>query len=202
MYGDAVAPRCLRLLLAQAAAVHGDEAGAEAVHAGEVLVAGRLVDGALAAELGFHRHHRDAVGLHRAVAAALADQLVDEDAFGRIGIASALTAAAFLGRTGLVVEQHADARRVAQLLLHAIEMVAVLDGDPGGPGGAGGILLRIVAHHHDTLDTLGGDLSGDHRRVERAVNRLPAGHRDGVVVEDLVGDIHPGPDGGADRQDA
>src|SRR3546814_2185487 len=93
MYGDAVAPRCLRLLLAQAAAVHGDEAGAEAVHAGEVLVAGRLVDGALAAELGFHRHHRDAVGLHRAVAAALADQLVDEDAFGRIGIASALTAA-------------------------------------------------------------------------------------------------------------
>src|SRR3546814_14085986 len=110
MYGDAVAPRCLRLLLAQAAAVHGDEAGAEAVHAGEVLVAGRLVDGALAAELGFHRHHRDAVGLHRAVAAALADQLVDEDAFGRIGIASALTAAAFLGRPGLAGAHPPDAR--------------------------------------------------------------------------------------------
>src|SRR3546814_13825668 len=94
------------LLLADGAAVHGDEAGAEAVHAGEVLVAGRLVDGALAAELGFHRHHGDAVGLHRAVAAALADQLVDEDAFGRIGIASALAAAAFFGGAGLVEEQH------------------------------------------------------------------------------------------------
>src|SRR3546814_18404754 len=72
----------------------GDEAGAEAVHAGEVLVAGRLVDGTLAPELGFHRHHRDAVGLHRAVAAAFADQLVDEGALRRVGIAPALAAAA------------------------------------------------------------------------------------------------------------
>src|SRR3546814_6141599 len=78
---------------------------------------------------------------------------LDVDALGRIGIASALAAAAFLGRAGLVVEQHADARRVAQLLLHAIEMVAVLDGDPGGPGGAGGILLRIVAHHRSEEHT-------------------------------------------------
>src|SRR3546814_16614914 len=103
---------------------------------------------------------------------------LDVDALGRIGLASALAAAAFLGRTGLVVEQHADARRVAQLLLHAIEMVAVLDGDPGGPGGAGGILLRIVAHHHDALDTLGGDLAGDHRRVERSTEA----RRDGEEV--------------------
>src|SRR3546814_9178749 len=77
----------------------GDEAGAEAVHAGEVLVAGRLVDGTLAPELGFHRHHRDAVGLHRAVAAAFADQLVDEGALRRVGIAPALAAAALLGGT-------------------------------------------------------------------------------------------------------
>src|SRR3546814_13102205 len=74
-------------------------------------------------------------------------------------------------------------------------------GDPGSPGGAGGIFLRIVTHHHDALDTLGSDLAGDHRRVERAVDRLPAGHGDGVVVEDLVGDVHAGADGGADCQE-
>ena len=46
-------------------ALHRDEARAEALEAGEVLVAGRLVDRALAAELGLERHDRDAVGLRR-----------------------------------------------------------------------------------------------------------------------------------------
>ena len=46
-----VAAACA-LALAQPAAMDGDEARAEALEAGEVLVAGRLVDRALAAELG------------------------------------------------------------------------------------------------------------------------------------------------------
>ena len=53
--GDAaVADRLARLL--HLGAVHRDEARAEAVEAGEILVAGRLVDGALGAELGLERH--------------------------------------------------------------------------------------------------------------------------------------------------
>src|SRR5207302_1672064 len=51
----------------------GDEGRAEALQAGEVLVARRLVDGALAAPFGIERLHRDAVRLHAAIAAALAD---------------------------------------------------------------------------------------------------------------------------------
>src|SRR5690606_39192553 len=102
----------------------------------------------------------DAIGLHRAVAAALADQFVDEDALGRIGIAPALAPAALLGSTGLVIEQDRHARRVAQLLLHAFQVVAVLDRDAGCPVGTGGILLRLVAHHDDAADALGGDLAG------------------------------------------
>ena len=47
------------LPLRSAAAFDGDEARAEAVEAGEVLVAGRLVDGALAAELGLDRRRRE-----------------------------------------------------------------------------------------------------------------------------------------------
>ncbi len=47
--------------LARAAAMDGDEARAEALEAGEILVAIGLVDGALAAELGLERLDRDAV---------------------------------------------------------------------------------------------------------------------------------------------
>src|SRR3546814_7479670 len=80
-----------------------DLARAEAVQAGEVLVAGRPVDNPLAAQLGLDRLDRDAVRLHAAVAAALADQLVDEDALVRVGEGAALAPAAFLRGTGLEI---------------------------------------------------------------------------------------------------
>src|SRR3546814_1744465 len=66
--------------LARRAAVHGDEAGAEALDAGIVLVAVALVDLALAPELGVLRQHAHAERLLPAVAAALAHQRVDEHA--------------------------------------------------------------------------------------------------------------------------
>ena len=72
--------------LAELAAMHGDEARAKALDAGKILVAVRLVDPTLAAEFGLQRLHRDAVGGLRAVAAAFADALVDEDALLRIRI--------------------------------------------------------------------------------------------------------------------
>src|SRR4051812_24633875 len=92
------------LALLQLLAVHSDEGRAEAPHAGEVLVAGRLVDGALAAELGLQRLHRDAVRLDAAIAAALADQLVDDDALLWVRECAAFAAAALFGRTGLVID--------------------------------------------------------------------------------------------------
>ena len=59
-------------------AVHCHEARAEAVEAGEILVARRLVDGALGAELGLQRRDRNAVRFHAAVAAALAHGRINE----------------------------------------------------------------------------------------------------------------------------
>src|SRR5215831_17324389 len=112
----------------------GDEARAEAVDAGEILVAGRLVDGPLASELGLDRHHREAVGGGAAVAAALADQLIDEGSLGRILHQPALAPAALLRRAGLVVDDGGDARSLAHLALHMVEPVAVEDLDPGGEG--------------------------------------------------------------------
>ena len=90
-------------------AMHRHEGRAEAVHAGEVLVAVRLVDLALAAELGLDRLHGDAVRLHRAIAAGLADEIVDDDALVRIRELAALAAAALLRRAGLVVDHHRHA---------------------------------------------------------------------------------------------
>ena len=80
--------------LPQAAADDADEARAEPVGAGVVLVAARLVDLALAAELGLERHDGDAVRLHRAVAAAFADAFVDEEAPRRVDQLALLPAGA------------------------------------------------------------------------------------------------------------
>ncbi len=73
---------------------------------------------------------------------------------------------------------HRDARRE---VLHAV------------------MFLRLVGHHHDACHTFGGDLAGDLRHRQRAVERLAAGHRDRVVEQDLVGDVDAGGDRGADR---
>ena len=151
--GNSPASRLLRL--AQRAAFDGDEARAEALDAGVVLVARALVDRALAAELGLDRRDRHAVRLDAAVAAALADELVDDDALRRIGILAALAAAALLGGAGLVVEQHRAARRVAQLALHGVEVVAVVDLDVAGEV-AGRILVRLVGDDDDLRHAFGG----------------------------------------------
>ena len=114
--------------LPELAAMHRDKTRAKTFDAGKVLVAVRLVDPPLATELGLQRLYRDAVGDLRAVAAALADALVDEDALRRIRIEPALAAAALFSRTGLVVDQHGEAFDVAQFPLHGVKLAAVMNG--------------------------------------------------------------------------
>src|SRR6202020_2206304 len=91
--------------LSRGGAAHGDKAWAKTLEAGKVLVAIRLVDAALAAERGLDRQHRNAVRFVRAIAAALAHRVVDEDALRRIGKFSALSPAPLLRGAGLVVNQ-------------------------------------------------------------------------------------------------
>src|SRR6185503_9008575 len=104
-----------------------DERRAVALQAGVIFVARRLVDLSLAAELGLDRLDAQAVRLRAAVAAALADRLVDEYARRRIGRFAALAQAAQLGGAGLVVDQRRHARRRAQHALGLIQPVAVPD---------------------------------------------------------------------------
>ena len=110
------------LLLAARSALDGDKTRAEAVDAGKILVAGREIDLALAAERRFLRLDAEAVGFHRAVAAALADEIVDVGEFRRIGQLAALSAAPLLGGAFLLIDQHGDADDLAQLALHGVEL--------------------------------------------------------------------------------
>ena len=189
-----------RTALAQAAALDRDEARAEAVETGIVLVTGALVDCPLAAEFGLDGHHRHAVRLGAAVAAALAYRLIDEHAAGRIGIQAALASASLLGRAGLVVDQCRYAGGLAQVALDRFQFFPVTDryamGQVGGAVGP----LGAVGDDDDVVHAFREQLSHDHRDRQLAVHRLAAGHCDRVVIEDLVGDVHPGGHGLPDRQ--
>ncbi len=64
------------------------------------------------------------------------------------------------------------------------------------------VFLRLVRHDGDGVGALGGDLRRHVEHREAAVVGLAAGHRDGVVEQDLVGDVDAGRGGSADRQRA
>ena len=187
---------------AQGRAFHGDEARAEAVGARQVGVAARLVDAPLAAELGLHRHDRQAVRRGDAVAAVLAHSLVDEGVARRRRHLAAAAPAALLGGAGLVEDQHGDARHLAQLALGAVERVASAHRHAGREGIARRITVRLLRGDDDARDALGLEDAGDARHGQGALDRLPAGHRHRVVEQQAVGDVDAGRDRGADGEQA
>ncbi len=77
----------------------------------------------------------------------------------------------------------------------------MVDRDPGGKI-ARRVLAGIVGDDDDLGDPFGRDLARDGGRRERTVERLAAGHRDRIVVEDLVGDVDLRGDRGAQREAA
>ena len=118
-----------RTLLPACGAFDGDKARAKAVEAGKVLVAGREIDPALAAERRLLRFDAEAVGLDRAVAAAFADEIVDVGKALGIGHLAALAAASLFGGAGLLIDQDRDAGDPAQLALHGVHLLARMNGD-------------------------------------------------------------------------
>src|SRR5438270_9572103 len=130
----------------QFTAFYRHEARAEAFDTGIVLVAGRLVDLALAAERRLDRHDRHAVRFDAAIAAALADKLVDEHPFVGIGKRAALAPPPLLGGTGLVIDDDARPRNLHELLLYRLEIVAVVERHRGRKAGIRRILVRLVRY--------------------------------------------------------
>ncbi len=115
-----------------ACALQRDEARTKTLQTAEVLIARRLIDAALAPELGLERHDRQAVRLDVAVAATFAYELVDHDPAIRRNNEVAFALAMQLRRTGLIVNQRRDAAHLAQLPLQRIELAAVVHGGVRG----------------------------------------------------------------------
>src|SRR5690606_8918004 len=178
-----------RLGLAQLASVHGDEARAEAFDAGVVLVAGVLVDLALASQFGLQRQHRQAVGFLATVAATLAHSGVDEHALGRVLELAALAPPTLLGGAGLVVDDHRDALELAQLALHGVQFAAVMVAGVRREAVAAGVLVGLVADDGDALDALVMHLAAELVDAQFAVDGLATGHGHRIVVENLEGDV-------------
>src|SRR6185437_3410603 len=149
--------------LLQLRAMYSNEGRAEAVDAGIILIAVRLIEGGLAAPLVHRRLHRDAVRFHAAIAAAFADQIVDHHALVGIWEGAAFAAAALFRGAGLIVNKNAHAGHGGEFALQRIELVTVMHGQTARPVGVLGILPRLVADHDHAAGAFGGDLPGDLR---------------------------------------
>ena len=178
----------------------GDQRRAAAFEAAQVEVAGERVDPSFLPELGVHRHHRQAVRLEAAVAAAFAHRLVDEDLARQRRQRAAPALPPCRRGAGLVVDEHADAAHAAQLELHRVEPLARQHRGARGESRVHRVLGDVVGEHDDARDAFGVELARELRHAERAVERLATGHRHRVVVEQLVGDVDARGDGRADRQ--
>ena len=187
------------LLVAARLHLDSDEGGAVPVQTAVVGIAGRLVDPRLAAELGVHRLYREAVGLHAAVAAAFAHRLVDEHPGGAGGERAALALPACVGGAVLVVDQHRHALDLAQHPLGLVEAVAMPHDRALGQC-ALAVPARFVGAHDDALDAFGRQLVRQLCDGQRALGVLRARHRDDLVVQQLVGDVHPGCDARLDGE--
>ena len=168
--------------------MHGDEARAVTLEAGEVRVAERRIDGALAPEFGLDRLDGDAVRLDAAIAAAIADALVDDHLPVRRGLLPALAPPSFLDCASLVVDQHRDAAGLCEFALHAIEIVATVDADTRRQSRVASVALRFLAHHDDLAGAFGKHRRRDRLHRRTALRLLPAGQRRCTVEQDLEGD--------------
>jgi hypothetical protein len=147
-------------LVFQRAAFHRDEARAEALHARVVLVARRLVDGALAADsVSFGRMDTQLDWMPQSPQPS--HGFVDDHALGGSGN-SPFAAAAFFGGAGLVVDQHRHAgtsrssRCTASMSLRSCS--ETMAAAPNGRSAR-----QVFRHQRDALHAFGGHLLRDHR---------------------------------------
>ena len=180
-------------------AFNRDEARAEAVHAGEILVAIALINGALAAELSLQRHDRNTVRFDAAIAAAFANCFVDDHTFCRIGELANLAPAALFCGAGLVIHDDRATGCVAEFALNFVEPFAVINRAIRRQRHAF-VFLRFVRDDAHFFHALSNDLIENRERRQRPVVRLATGHRDRIVVQNFVGDIDARSDARADRK--
>ncbi|KGS16604.1 hypothetical protein X989_5891 [Burkholderia pseudomallei MSHR4378] len=114
--------------------------------------------------------------------------MIDHQPVLRIGVGATLATSALFSCAGLVIDQDCGARNFAQCTLHGVELSAMMDWNVP-PQLDFCVVFRVVGHDHHSARTFGEHLLHDLRNGNRAVDRLAPGHRDGIVEQDLVGDV-------------
>ena len=94
----------------------------------------------------------------------------------------------FLGGAGLRIDKHGDAGDVAQFALDGVHVAAMRDRCAAREI-AGVEEFRLVGNQRDSLHAFRAHTMRDGLHRNRPVDRLTTGHRDGVVVENFVGDV-------------
>ena len=64
------------------------------------------------------------------------------------------------------------------------------------------IFIGFVSHHNYAPDPFRGELPSKRRHSQSTINRLAAGHRDGIVKQQFIGYVDLGGDRRTDRQHA
>ena len=177
------------------------ETRAETILAGKILVTAGLVDFPLGAKNSVPRFDRDAVAGKAAIATALANPVVDDHSLRRIRKLGFLAPPTLFRGAGLDVDQHRGAGHLAQLALDLVELAPVPDFEPLRPGRLL-MVLRAVADDLDAGNALADELLRDVPGAMIAVDALPTGERNRIVVEQLEGDVDTAADRAADGETA
>src|SRR5207248_8234321 len=82
------------------------------------------------------------------------------------------------------------------------KVIAMVERYMGRKAGARRILVGLVRYDRDAFNAFGAHLLGNQRNRDVAVIGLAAGHRYGIVEEDLVGDADARSDRGTDGKQA
>ena len=100
------------------------------------------------------------------------------------------------------VDERAAALGIAQLQLHRLQLIAMRDADPGSGLAEAAIEVRLIGDQRNAFEALGAQLLHDLLNRELSIDGLTPGHGDGVVIENLVGDVDAGGHGCSNRQQA
>lgn len=135
-----------------------NEAWAEALKAGEILVARRLIDLALLPEGRLHGGDSDTARSANAITAPLANPLIDKEPSRRINHLPPLAPAALLGGAYLLEDKDCHTVQVTQVFLNLFEKLATADPYIGGKDpwsvwlNPAGILRDGMFHKMDEAD--------------------------------------------------
>ena len=180
----------------QFTAFHCHKARAETIDAGKIFITGRLINLTLTSEIRFQRFNRQTVRLYRAVAATFAHSFINHSAFRRIRISRLavftdfFAAAAFFRCTGLIVNHRGNTGTFTQLTLHRIQFRAVTYCHAGSPRIRRAVFFRFIRHYDNRVHTFCRNLARNHAGIERPVKLLSTGHRDRIVEQNFISNIH------------